>query len=220
MKNQNVLIEMLKLFGLVILGWILWIFIFAITITPESADMAIELFPGSAFLFGLITAMIISFVIKFNQVHKMYQNIKGKLSNIRVVIERGERLLEKANKVVDKYMNYEQNVLIEVTKERTGNKSSVKKVLNSTQFQNEIENYPELQANQNVMKLLDQIRECEVTIANFKIGYNEEVASYNTIIHSFPVILFRKIAGFQDVEFYQGSETGDTDEITDEMLGI
>lgn len=88
------------------------------------------------------------------------------------------------------------------------------------QFQQEIENYPELKANENVLKLLEQITECETAIANYKISYNDEVASYNAIIYSFPVVLFRKIARFEEVEFYQSLYKEEPHDITAEMLGI
>jgi LemA protein len=215
MKKPNVLIEILKVFGMVILGWILWIFIFTITITPEGSE-TIEPFQGAGFLFGVLTAIAITFGIKYNQVHKIYQDIKGKFSNIQIFIERGDRLLEKANRVVEKYMNHEYDTFVEVSRTRSVPGKQGKRIKNSMQFQYEIENYPELKANDNVLKLLEQIRDCETAIANFKIEYNNEVANYNATIHSFPVVLFKKIARLKDVEFYQSASENDPDE----MLGI
>lgn len=126
MKKPNVLIEILKLIGLVILGWLLWIIIFSVTITPESSEIAQELFPGSAFLFGILTAIFIIFGMKFNQVHRIRQDINGKRSNIQIVTDRSDRLLEKANRVVEKYMTHEHDTLTEVTSERTAFRQSEK----------------------------------------------------------------------------------------------
>ncbi len=50
---------------------------------------------------------------------KTFQKTKSTFSNIKVFKDRTERLLEKANKVADKYMANEENIQIGVAEKRT-----------------------------------------------------------------------------------------------------
>lgn len=219
MKNQNILIEILKLLGCVILGWILWLFIFAATSPQESSGVA-EPFVGASVIFGIITGFIVGLGIKFNSVHRMKQHIFSMKSNIRIVEERSDKLLDKANRVADKYMSHEMAVQLGVASTRTPVAPADKKKLikNSHEFKTAIESYPDLKANESIMELLNQIKDCENTVANCKIDFNSSVEVYNATIHSFPAMLFRKIAGFKDLDYLDSSIENSL--ISDEALGI
>jgi len=217
MKKKNTMVELIKLLGMLIVGWILWLLIFAITITPDEVEDVVEPFQGASLVFGLITGIVIWLLIQLVWIRKGYQNIKAKESNIRIVQDREKGLLDKANRVVDKYLDHEKTTFVEVAKERSVNQKKQKMIRNTIDFQQAIENYPQLKANESVMKLLEQIADCENTVANFKIGYNDDVANYNAAIHNIPT-LFRKITGLKEARFYDSAS--DSEEITDEMLGI
>lgn len=215
MKQVNSLVEFLKLFGLLIISWILWIFIFTVTITPEG-EGTVEPFQGASIVFGILTAIILLFGVRYNQTIKLYQIVKGEFGNIQIMIDRGNRLLDKANMVVENYMSHEYKTFVKVAEERTGHIKGKKQIKNSLELQSQIESYPELKANENIMKLLEQIQQCETAIATFKIDYNQKVSEYNAMIHSFPVLFFRKIVRLKEAEFYQEK----TEEITDTLLKI
>jgi len=219
MKKPNVLISILKLAGIIVAGWFLWLMIFAMTL-PEDADgAATELFPGATLLLGTLTGLAIWAWQAHVGTHRALQVLKAKSSNIQVVQEREDGLLDKANRVVEKYMGYESTVQVGVAALRSsGGKSTKGLIRNGSDFQTAIENYPELKANEGVMKLLEQINDCENTVANFKIEYNEDVAHYNTKVLTMPGFL-RKLFKFEEAGFYSNA-TADEDEITDEMLGI
>ena len=99
-------------------------------------------------------------------------------------------------------MKYESYVQKSVAYAR---KSKV--ILNSKQFGGMLENYPELKANESIMELLRQIRESENAIANEKMTYNDYVSLYNTLIHSFPLMLISFITRFKDLEFYSEEDS-------------
>ena len=111
-------------------------------------------------------------------------------------------------------MTHEKTVQVGVAAKRTQKKKFIR---NAQQFQVEIENYPELKANQSIMTLLEQIKETENAYAQAKINYNLYVEYYNTLIHSFPNSIFIKLLKFNDIEFYNDEEEK---EVSDEELGI
>lgn len=215
MKKNSLIVEILKIIGAIIAGILLWLIIFSFALPAQADGSASEPFPGAMCVLGTATAFIVLLIINYNTMQKAFQKTKSSFSNIKVFEERTQRLLTKANKVADKYMQHEKEIQIKVSENRT---PKIKVIRNSSQFQAELENYPELKANESVMNLLSQIRESENMFAQSKIDFNTDVEVYNSMIHTFPNNLFSKICRFKDVEFY--SDESNDDEISDEALGI
>lgn len=216
MKKPNIIIELLKIVGAFILGSLLWLIIFSAAAPADAEE--IEPFRGAIAILGILTGVVVSMGLKYNSMHRAYQRTKSQLSNIRILEERSASLLDKANRVADKYMNYEGNVQTRIAHERSTKVSGIKsRISNASQFQSALENYPDLKANENIMELLRQIQDCENLIASQKTSYNETVENYNVMIHSFPSNILSKIFHFKDAEFYK--EKND-DIISDEALGI
>ena len=214
MKKENIAIQILKILGTYLAGCLLWLLIFSTFMPADETGATTEPFQGAICILGIITATIVVLVMNYNSMQKAFQKTKSTFSNIKVFKDRTDRLLEKANKVADKYMSHEENVQIGVAEKRT---KKTKVIRNAQQFQIELENYPDLKANQSVMELLSQIKDTENAYAQSKINYNTSAEYYNTLIHSFPNNILRKIFKFKDAEFYSDDEEN---EVTDEELGI
>ena len=214
MKKENIALKILKILATYLAGCLLWLLIFSTFMPADETGATSEPFQGAICTFGIITATIVLLIVNYNSMQHAYQRTKSTYSNINVYKDKTKRLLEKANKVVDKYMTHEEKVQIGVSDKRT---PKTKYIRNAQQFQLELENYPDLKANQSIMTLLEQIKDSENAYAEAKIKYNSFVEYYNTLIHSFPNSIFRKILKFNDVEFYNDEEEN---EITDEELGI
>ena len=183
-------------------------------IPPDETGATTEPFPGAICVLGIVSAFIVVFIVNYNSMQKAYQKTKSTFSNITVFKERTERLLEKANKVADKYMTHEADIQLGVAEKRS---AKPKFIRNGQQFQMEVENYPDLKANESIATLITQIRDTENSYAQAKINYNAIVEYYNTLIHSFPNNILSKIFKFHDVEFYSDEKEF---EISDEELGI
>lgn len=214
MKKENVALQILKLLAIYLAGCFLWLLIFSTFMPADETGATTEPFQGAICVFGIITATIVVLIGNYNLMQKAFQKTKSTYSNIKIFKDRTERLLEKANKVADKYMVHEENIQIGVAEKRT---PKTKVIRNAQQFQIELENYPDLKANESVMKLLSQISETENAYTQSKINYNVSAENYNTLIHSFPNNVLNKIFKFKDAEFY---DDDDKNEITDEELGI
>lgn len=214
MKRTNVLLEILKLLGIFIVGCFLWLIIFSTFMPADETGATTEPFPGAIPVLAVVTAVITVTIIKYNTMQNAFQKTRAAYSNISVLGERASRLLDKANRVADKYMEHEESIQVSVADKRT---QKVKTIRNSTQFQKQIESYPDLKANENIMELLSQIRDAENTYAQSKLNYNTSAEYYNTMIHVFPNNILRKLFKFKDVEFYTNEEEN---EISDEELEI
>jgi len=67
------------------------------------------------------------------------------------------------------------------------------------------ENYPELKANENFIRLQDEIAGSENRIATERMRYNEVVRSYNTLIKRFPGNFIAGFFGFAEKEYFEAT---------------
>jgi len=68
------------------------------------------------------------------------------------------------------------------------------------------ESYPDLKANQNMMKLMEELSSTENKIAFARQSYNDSVMNYNTARESFPDVLLANPLGFQAAELFEVSD--------------
>lgn len=66
------------------------------------------------------------------------------------------------------------------------------------------ENYPELKANQNYIRLMDELAGTENRIAVTRKRYNDSVKEFNTAIRQFPGSMF----GFEKKEYFEPPAKG------------
>lgn len=103
-------------------------------------------------------------------------------------------------------MNIDVNDLtpenIEKFKQAQGNLSSALSRLLVT-----VERYPELKANQNFLKLQDELTSTENTIQTARTRFNEAVRPYNTYVRTMPTSFMANLMGF-DQKPYFDAEAG------------
>jgi LemA protein len=66
-----------------------------------------------------------------------------------------------------------------------------------------VEAYPDLKANQNFLKLQDELASTENQILTARTRFNEAVKPYNTHIKTFPNSLFAGMFGFKEKAYFQ-----------------
>src|SRR5258707_14620708 len=66
-----------------------------------------------------------------------------------------------------------------------------------------VENYPQLKANEQFNRLMDELAGTENRLAVERMRYNERVQEYNTSRRQFPANLTAKMFGFKDYPFFQ-----------------
>jgi LemA protein len=66
-----------------------------------------------------------------------------------------------------------------------------------------VENYPQLRANEQFNRLMDELSGTENRIAVERMRYNERIQEYNTSRRQFPANLTAKIFTFKDYPFFE-----------------
>jgi LemA protein len=73
-----------------------------------------------------------------------------------------------------------------------------------------VENYPELKANENFLRLQDELAGTENRIATARRRYNESVKTYNAAIRKFPTNFIAGMFGFEKREYFEVPEEAKT----------
>lgn len=94
--------------------------------------------------------------------------------------------------------------LAQFNKAQSGVSSSLSRLLVS------VERYPELKANQNFLKLQDELASTENQILTARTRFNEAVKPYNTHIKTFPNTLFAGTFGFKEKVYFTAVEGAET----------
>jgi LemA protein len=68
------------------------------------------------------------------------------------------------------------------------------------------ENYPQLRANENFLRLQNRISELEERIADRREFFNDDVNTYNTRIHQIPEVFLASFMGLKPREMFKASD--------------
>ena len=99
--------------------------------------------------------------------------------------------------------NITSEQLAEFNKAQSGVSSSLSRLLVT------VEAYPELKANQNFLKLQDELASTENQILTARTRFNEAVKPYNSHIKTFPNSLFAGLFGFKEKVYFNAVEGAD-----------
>ncbi len=69
-----------------------------------------------------------------------------------------------------------------------------------------VERYPDLKANQNFIRLQDELAGTENRIAVARRRYNQAVQLYNTTVRRFPTMIVASIFGFEKKPYFEAPE--------------
>lgn len=109
----------------------------------------------------------------------------------------------KATSVTVDPTNITPEQLAEFNKAQSGVSSSLSRLLVS------VEQYPTLKANENFLKLQDELASTENQILTARTRFNEAVKPYNSHIKTFPNSLFAGMFGFKDKAYFNAVEGAD-----------
>lgn len=93
--------------------------------------------------------------------------------------------------------------LQEFNKAQSGVSSSLSRLLVT------VEAYPDLKANQNFLKLQDELASTENQILTARTRFNEAVKPYNSHIKTFPNSLFAGVFGFKEKVYFSAVDGAD-----------
>jgi len=167
----------------------------------------------SLILLILVAAFIGWFFIIYNSFIGLRVRIENAWSQIDVQLKRRHDLIPNLVEAVKGYMTYEKDTLERVIKARTQaiDASSLKDKAQAENFLTQtlrslfavVERYPELKANQNVLKLQEELTSTENKVAFSRQYYNDEVRLFNTQVQVVPSNMVAQTFGFKEKEFFE-----------------
>jgi LemA protein len=146
------------------------------------------------------------------------ETVTAAWSQVDVALQRRADLIPNLVETVKGFAKHEEKAIGDVASARAalvGAKSPSDKIAANTQLDGAlgrllviVENYPNLKANENFLRLQDELAGTENRIAVERRKYNETVQSYNTQIQLFPNNIVASLSGFQREDAYFKTEAG------------
>lgn len=161
----------------------------------------------------IILLPIIYVILKFNKLTKLLNNVKESWSSVDILLKQRADLIPNILAVVKGYSKHEKDTLTKITEARKEVLSAENKkdsINANEKLSNEIpkilllkEEYPELKANKNFMKLQNNLSEVENNIAISRSIYNKNVLDYKNNLEVFPSNIIASIFNFKPELFFE-----------------
>ena len=168
-------------------------------------------------VFLLISGLILYFVTIYNELVRLSNENGRAWANIDVLLKQRHDEVPNLVEMVKGYMLHEQQTLLAVTQARAaamsaatiGEKAQTDVILTGALrgLFGVAENYPQLKANENFMKLQTRMSELEERIADRREFFNDDVNTYNTRLRQFPEALPATLMRMKPREMFEVSES-------------
>lgn len=160
----------------------------------------------------ILALIIIVLVFIYNGLVRANTRVEEAWSDINVQLKRRYDLIPNLIETVKGYATHEKTVFENVTKART-NAINAQGPADQAKAENAFsdtlkslfavsENYPQLKANENFKALQDELVDTEDKIQAARRFYNGSTRDLNIKIKTFPTVLFAKLLGFKEKEFF------------------
>jgi len=167
----------------------------------------------STIVFAVVAVLVLWLVAVYNGLVRFRNRAREAFADIEVQLKRRFDLIPNLVETVKGYMEHEKEVLEKVTVARAGLMNAGSGLSERAKADDMLtgalktlfavsENYPQLKANENFMKLQDELSDTENKIQAARRFYNANVRDLNTKIETFPTTLIAGAFGFKAMEFF------------------
>jgi LemA protein len=168
-------------------------------------------------IWGVLIVIAGWVVATYNGLVALKNQIQGAWKQIDVQLNRRYDLIPNLVETVKGYMQYEQDTLQKVTDARSKAMAATS-VKEAAQAQNALtqslgkvfalmENYPELKADGNVLRLQEELATTENQLAFARQYYNDLVMRFNTKREIFPSNMIAGMFNFDARDFFTAAES-------------
>jgi LemA protein len=172
-------------------------------------------------IFGwIIVALIIAVplfgIALYNRLVGLRNQVKNAWRQIDVQLKRRHDLIPNLVEVVKDYMSYEQETLEKVIQARSQAVSAgspeeaiaAEGILSGAlgKLFALMENYPDLKANENVSRLMEELSATENKISFSRQFYNDSVMALNNAVEAFPSNIVAGMFGFHQATYFEVAE--------------
>lgn len=165
---------------------------------------------------GVIVLLVVMvagvYISNYNRLVTLDEGINGAWAQVENQLQRRSDLIPNLVSTVKGYAKHENEIFTHVADARsallaaktTGEKVKAANALDSAlgRLLAIAENYPQLKANENFIRLQDELAGTENRISVERMRYNETVRLYNTLIKRFPSNIVASMSGYEKKDAY------------------
>ncbi len=164
----------------------------------------------------IIVVPVAWIVMIYNGLVRLRNRVKNAWSQIDVQLKRRYDLIPNLVETAKGYMKHERETLEKVVQARNM-AMAAQGVAKSAAAENQltqtlkslfavVENYPDLKANQNMLKLQEELTSTENRIAFARQHYNDSTMTFNNKTQMFPSNIIAGMFNFNVMEFFEAPE--------------
>lgn len=168
---------------------------------------------------GILVIVVGSMIFVTRSYNKMVEReaiVEEEFSNVDVNLKaRADKIPNLVN-VTQAHINLDKDIINSITSARSAlkNAGTVQEKMDANNALNSalsrllmvIENYPELKANETIVRLFDEIAGAENRIAVSRRNYNNAVKDYNVYIKKFPNNFIANSFDFNEKDYFEIDE--------------
>ncbi len=166
-----------------------------------------------AVILFVIIAFGMFYYSSYNRLVKLDENVKAAWSNVDVQLKRRADLIPNLVNTVKGYEQHEKEVFEHIADARSklmGAKTPNEELKANTQLESAlsrllviVERYPDLKANEEFTRLMDNLEGTENRIAVARKRYNDAVTVYNSTIRSIPYNFIASKMGLKPMPYFK-----------------
>jgi LemA protein len=170
---------------------------------------------GAMILLFVVGVLVYS-VMLYNELVRLRNDNDRAWANIDVLLKQRHDEIPNLVETVKGYMQHEQQTLLAVTQARTASiaAASIRQKAQADLAMTGAlrglfavaENYPQLKANENFLKLQTRITELEERIADRREFFNDDVNTYNTRIGQIPYVFVASFMNLKPRDMFKVSD--------------
>ena len=168
-------------------------------------------------IIGVILLCIMSYINMHNSLVSLDENVNSAWAQVENQMQRRFDLIPNLVNTVKGYASHEKEIFTNIAESRAklGGASTVKDKINASNSMEGalsrlllvVENYPDLKANSNFTRLMDELAGSENRLSVERRRYNEHVKIFNKKIRTIPTNMVASRMGFERKEFFEVEET-------------
>ncbi|HTL52556.1 MAG TPA: LemA family protein [Planctomycetota bacterium] len=172
----------------------------------------------------VVVLAIVVLATSYNKLVTLRNRFRNAFAQIDVQLKRRYDLIPNLVETAKGYMAHEKGVLEEIAKARSAAMAACQRAAGNPadpaaisglmtaensligmlgQMRVQLEAYPDLKANKNMMQLMEELSSTENRIAFARQAYNDSIMVYNTGRETFPTVLIAGSFGFQPGQLFE-----------------
>ena len=162
---------------------------------------------------AIVLAAVAASGCSYNKFVSQEEAVKAQWAQVQNQLQRRNDLVPNLVETVKGYASHEESVFREIAESRAklaGATTPAEQIAAANQQSAAlgrllviVENYPNLKANEQFNRLMDELAGTENRLAVERMRYNERVQEYNTSRRQFPGVLTAKLFSFKDYPLFE-----------------